>query len=68
MHFIVLSGRGDTILPEGTDVYIQQQNHEKYLNLCLTSYMTMPRLLMNWNKQKHGIQSCYGVFGLNECL
>ena len=26
------------VLPEGTDVHIQQHNHQKDLNLCLSLY------------------------------
>ena len=33
-----LRKRRYTIIPEGTDVHIQQQIHQKDLNLCLTSY------------------------------
>ena len=27
-----------TRLPEGTDIHIQQHNHQKYLNPCLSRY------------------------------
>ena len=27
-----------TLLPEGTDIHIQQQNHQKNLHLCLSQY------------------------------
>ena len=49
------------ILPKGTDVHIQQHIHQKDLNLCLHC-ITMPRLLLNWKKQKQDIQLCYSAY------
>ena len=37
---------------------IQQHIHQKDLNLCL-HHATMPRLLLNWKKDKQEFQLCY---------
>ena len=61
--YILLSPQEEevNILPESTDVHIQNYIHQKDLNLCLTD-MAMSRLLMNCKKHKGGIQLCYGAY------
>ena len=70
-----------TIVPRGIDVHIQQQIHQKDLNLCPTSYYyakVIVELEKNTNKEfscvmvfimtpSSTLKSQF-VFGFNECL
>ena len=46
-----------TILPEGTDIYIQQHIHQNDLNLCLTLLYYYTKVIVE--KHRQGIQMCY---------
>ena len=50
-----------TLLPEGTDVHIQQHIHQKDLILCLPLYY-YAKVLVELEKHRQGIRLCYVAY------